>query len=99
MSSNSCVEARRVLHDAVRRPAFVEDRHGRAVEFGVLQDVLVDEVAEDLAGLRLLLAEDGRAGEADDRRVGQRLAQVAVQRARVRTMRLVHQHEDLLATR
>ena len=44
----------------------------------------------------LLLAQDGRAGEADDGRVGQRLAQVAVQRARVRAVRLVHQHEDLL---
>ena len=40
--------------------------------------------------------QNGRAGEADDGGVGQRLAQVAVQGARVRAVGLVHQHEDFL---
>ena len=92
------VEPRRVLHQPVGRASFVEDRHRGAVQFRLLENILVDEVAENVARLGLLLAQDRRAGKADDGGIGQCLAQVAVQRARVRTVRLVHQDEDVRRT-
>src|SRR5213594_229188 len=90
------IEAGGVFNDAIRGPSFVEDRHGRAVQFRVLQGVLVDEVAKDFVRFFLFAAQDGRACTADDGGIRQSLAQVAMQRARVGTVRFIHQHQDFL---
>ena len=52
--------------------AFVEDRHGRAVGFGLGERVPVEVAAEDLEGLLALAHDDRRAGEPDACRVGER---------------------------
>ena len=72
------IQPRRILYQSVGRAAFVKDRHGGAVQFGVLEQVFVDEVAENLACLFLFMAEDGRARKADGGRIGQSPAQVAM---------------------
>ena len=55
-----------------------------AVQFRVLQNVLVDEVAEDFACLLLFTAEDGRPGKADDGGSGECLASFCLETAEMR---------------
>ena len=64
-----------VLELELRQPRLVVDRHGRAVVNRALDVVDVDVVAEDLLGADVGRL-DGRSGEADERGIGQRVADV-----------------------
>ena len=93
--SSACVRAQ--LGDA----ALVVDRHRRLVGDGALDVVDADVIAEDGArvGVGLL---DGRAGEADERRVRQRVAQVAretVDQVVLAAVRFVGDDDDVPAIR
>ena len=81
------------------QPRLVEDAHRGAVLDGTLDVVGVDVVAEHGAGV--LVGElDGRAGEADERGVRQRVAQVsreAVDEVVLAAVRLVGDDDDVLA--
>jgi len=76
---------------------FVHQLHGRAVLLRALEIVLRDVGAED--ALRELVAlEERRPREADEGRVGQREPHVAREPARLRAVRLVGDHDDVVAT-
>ena len=79
--------------------ALVVDRHGRPVLDGALYVVDADVVAED--GARVGVGEfDGRAREADERRVRQGVAHVpgeAVDEVVLAAVRLVGDHHDIAA--
>ena len=74
----------------------VDQLHGRAVLFGALEVVARDVVAEDALG-ELVVLEQRRAGEADEGGVRQREAHVARQLAGLRAVRLVGDHDDVVA--
>ena len=86
--------------DVVRRERVVE-REGRAVLDRLGDRVLVEVAplvvpAEDLeSALAIGDPVDGRPGEADERRVGQRADQVVPEVAAGRPVRLVHEDEDI----
>ena len=88
------IQTRRILDQAVGRAPFIKNGHGGAVKFGVLEQVLVDEIAEDLPCFGLFLAQNRSARKTDNRRIGQGSAKVAVQRPCVRTMGLIHKNEN-----
>ena len=52
MSSNTSSSSRPSVHGGPGGAALVEDRHRGAVGLGLADRVAVDEVAEDLVGLR-----------------------------------------------
>ena len=83
------------------QPALVVDRHRGAVLHGALNVVDADVVAEH--GARIGVRElDRRAGEADERRVRQRVAHVArkaVDEVILAAVRLVGDHHDVTALR
>ena len=93
----------------LRQPALVVDRHRRLVVHGVLDVVDRDVIAEDAARVAIL-QRDRRAGEADERRLRQRVAHVLriaedirarlriqpALRAVLAAMRLVGDHGTLL---
>ena len=74
---------------------------------GLVADGLLERVAAHVALLVLVGAEgpegvavgavDGRAGEAEEEGIGQRLAHLAAQVAFLRAVRLVHHHDDVRA--
>ena len=83
------------------QPALVEDRHGRAILDGALDVVDADVVAEHRAGVGVLQF-DGRAGEADERGVRERVAHVAgeaVDEVVLAAVRLVGDDDDVPAHR
>ena len=90
------VEVAAACHGSLGGAAFVEDRHDRAVGFGLADRVLVDERAEDGVGALLALAHDRRAGETDLGGVWQRCHEVGVQRRGLRAVRFVDQDDDRL---
>ena len=81
-------------HCGVGGAALVEDRHGRAVGFGLGQRVPVEVAAEDLQRLLSLAHHDRRAGEPDPGRVGQSGHQVGVQHRRLGAVGLIDHHQD-----
>ena len=85
----------------LRQPALVVDGHRRAIDDGALDVVDADVVAEHRArvGVGLL---DRRAGEADERRVRQRVAHVpreAVDEVVLAAVRLVGDDDDVAPLR
>ncbi len=86
---------------SLARRLSVVDRHGRPVLDGPLDVVHADVVAEHGAGAGVGEL-DGRPGEADERRVGQRVphvAGVAVDEVVLAAVRLVGDHHDVAAAR
>ena len=83
----------------LRQAALVVDRHGGVILHGPLDVVDADVVAEDRA--RVLVGQlDGRAGEADERGIGQRVAHVAgeaVDEIVLAAVRLVGDDHDVAA--
>ena len=77
-------------------PVLVDQLDGGAVLLRALEVVARDVVAEDALG-DLVLLEQRRAGEADEGRVGQGEAHVAGELARLRAVRLVRDHDDVVA--
>ena len=86
----------RPRHAQLLAPVLVDQLDGRAVLLGPLEIVSRDVIAED-AFSDLLLLEKRSAGEADEGRVRQRKAHVACQPPRLSTMRLVRDHDDVVA--
>ena len=74
----------------------VDQLDRRAVFLGALEVVARDVVAEDALG-QLVLLEQRRAGEADEGRVRQRQPHVARELAGLRAVRLVGNHDDVVA--
>ncbi len=87
----------RGLERQLGEPALVVDRHGGAVGHGALDVIDTDVVTEHGNGTGVLLL-DGRAGEADEGGVGQRVAHVrgeAVNEIVLAAVGLVRQHHDV----
>ena len=74
----------------------VDQLDGGAVLLRALEVVARDVVAED-ALRQLVVLEQRRAGEADERGVRQRQAHVAREPAGLRAVRLVRDHDDVVA--
>ena len=83
-------------HAQLLAPVLVDQLDGRAVLLGALEVVARDVVPED-AFRELVLLEERGAGEADERRVRQREAHVAREPPRLGAMRLVRDHDDVVA--
>ena len=77
-------------------PVLVDELDGRAVFLGALEVVARDVVAEDALG-ELVVLEQRRAGEADEGGVRQRKPHVARELAGLRAVRLVGDHDDVVA--
>ena len=77
-------------------PVLVDQLDGRAVLLRPLEIVARDVVAEDAFG-DLVLLEQGRPGEADEGGVRQRQAHVAREAPGLRPVRLVGDHDDVVA--
>jgi hypothetical protein len=82
------------LRDAV----LVEQRHGRAVVYGLLEIVDADVVAEDLLGL-LFAHDQRRAGESYERRVRQGIAYVQREDVVLGAVGLIGHHDDVRPAR
>ena len=74
----------------------VNELHGRAVFFGALEVVARDVAAED-ALRQVVVLEQRRAGEADEGRIRQGEPHVARELAGLRAVRLVGNHDDVVA--
>ena len=77
-------------------PVLVDQLDRGLVLLGALEVVARDVVAEDAPG-QLVVLEERRAGEADERGVRQREAHVARELARLRPVRLVRDDDDVVA--
>ena len=76
-------------------PVLVDELHRRSVLLGALEVVSGDIVSENPLCDRVVL-EQGRSGEADKGRIGQREAHVARQPSRLRPVGLVGNHDDVV---
>ena len=83
-------------HAQLLAPVLVDQLDGRAVLFGPFEIISRDVIAEDAFGDFVLL-EERCAGEADEGRIRQRKAHVARQPARLCAMRLIRDHDDVVA--
>ncbi len=77
-------------------PALVDQLDRGLIFFGTLEVVARDVAAKDPLR-QLVVLEERRAGEADERSVGQREAHVAREPARLRPVRLVRNDDDIVA--
>jgi hypothetical protein len=96
-SKPSSICGRSASSSQLGQPALVVDGHRGAVLHRALDVVDADVVAEDRAGVGVGQL-DGRAGEADERGVGQRVAHVAreaVDEVVLAAVRLVGDHHDV----
>ena len=77
-------------------PVLVDQLDRGLILFGTLEVVARDVVAEDPPG-QLIVLEEWRPGEPDERGVGQGEAHVACELARLRPVRLVRHDDDVIA--
>ena len=90
-----------LVEQQLRQAILVVDGHRGAVDHRLPDVVDADVVAEDRAGVGIG-ARDGRAGEADERGVGQRVARVpgeAINEVILAALRLVGDHHDVAPRR
>ena len=86
----------RTRHPELLAPVLVHQLDRRAVLHGALEVVARHVVAEDASG-EFVELEEGRPGESDERRVRQRGAHVSRQSPRLGAVRLVGDHDDVVA--
>ena len=87
-----------VLDQHFRYALLVKQRHRRAIVRGLLEVVFRNVTAEPCISLALA-PQQRRAGECQILRPGQTLAHVLRQRFVLRAVRLVHNHDDIVAWR
>ena len=90
------VQRARALDSQIRQPGLIEDLHRRAVLHRLADSVGVDQRAEAPHGAAAKTLVDGRSGEPDQHRVGQRLGQPGAQLPVLGPVGLVHHDDDVV---